>query len=594
MRTSNDIHQQFADYFGGEKLKPFTYLLSRRLSEGHICLPLLEISDEEKDKVNEVYKTILPAIEDLKTEPLIQSLEEKKPFIIHNEKMYFQRYYAYETIILEKIEEFISTEKEVYDERVNLLKGQKSFIEKISKKSEDATRKTDWQMIAVINSVLNNFSIITGGPGTGKTTTVAKILSILLNADPKLKVSLAAPTGKAAARMAESLKNAGSGDELLKDKLSTLIPTTIHRLLKTKRGSHYFKHNNENPLNFDVMVIDESSMIDTALFAKLLDAISPKTRLILLGDKDQLASVEAGSLFGDLCNALSKTNQFSKERIQLMNSLMPETALKLSEENSDDQNQHPLFQHVIELKQSHRFKDEEGIGKFSKAIIENNAEVLQSFFEDNFDKQVQVDVKNDEDLFNEFIGGYSDFIEESDIVSALKKLNQLRVLSAVKEGDLGLYNVNRKIENYLQQKRLIRISGEFYENRPVMVTGNNYELELFNGDVGIIRKNESGVAMAWFENGDGTLKSVLPTFISKLETVFAMTIHKSQGSEFNKVMVMLPDNEDIAILTRELLYTAVTRAKEKVIVVGKKQVILNAAKRQVKRTSGICERFLEQ
>lgn len=593
MRTSNDIHQQFADYFGSEKLKPFTYLLSRRLSEGHICLPLLEISEEEKEKVNEIYKTKLPAIEELKSEALIQFSEVKQPFIVHNHKMYFQRYFAYETLILEKIKEFISTEKKVYAERVSLLKGQKDLIEKISKKSEDAPGKTDWQMVAVINTVLNNFSIITGGPGTGKTTTVAKILSILFSADPKLKVSLAAPTGKAAARMADSLKNADSGNQLLKENLSNLVPTTIHRLLKTIRGSHYFKHNRENPLDFDVIIIDESSMIDTALFAKLLDAISPETRLILLGDKDQLASVEAGSLFGDLCNALSSTNQFSQERIQLINSLMPEKSLPLPGENSD-KDQHPLFQHIIELKESHRFKDEEGIGKFSKAIIENNVPVLNSFFENNSDKQVQVQSEHDENLFHEFISGYASFIRETDIVSALKKLNQLRVLCALKEGEHGLYNINRKIESYLQQKRLIRITGEFYENRPVMVTGNNYELELFNGDVGIIRKNEDGVAMAWFENGDGTLKSVLPTFISKLETVFAMTIHKSQGSEFNKVMVMLPDNEDIAILTRELLYTAVTRAKEKVIVMGKKEVILNAAKRQVNRTSGICERFKEQ
>jgi exodeoxyribonuclease V alpha subunit len=164
----------------------------------------------------------------------------------------------------------------------------------------------------------------------------------------------------------------------------------------------------------------------------------------------------------------------------------------------------------------------------------------------------------------------------------------------VKEGEQGVYHINRRIENYLQQKRLIRITGEFYENRPVMVTGNNYELELFNGDVGIIRKNADGIAMAWFENGDGTLKPVLPAFISRLETVYAMTIHKSQGSEFNKVMVVLPDNEEIAILKREILYTALTSAKEKVIVLGKKEVILNAAKRQVKRTSGICERFAEK
>lgn len=590
IKTINDVHQQFADYFGSEKLKPYAYLLSRRLSEGNICLPLSDISKEENEKVAEIYHTELATLKELSAEPLVDS-ESGQPFIIHKNKMYFQRYFHYETIILKKLKEFIANEETVFEKRVDLLLSQKNVISNLfSKKSlHDSEDTPDWQLVAAINAVINNFTIITGGPGTGKTTTVAKILSILFHANPDLKVALAAPTGKAATRMAESLKNANSDlDESLKEKLETLIPSTIHRLLKTIKGSHYFRHNHENPLNFDVVIVDESSMIDTALFAKLLDAISPKTRLILLGDKDQLASVEAGSLFGDLCKALPATNQFSQERIQLIHSFTSHAA-KLSPAKMSENN-HPLFQHIIELKYSHRFKDDEGIGKFSKAIIENNGPAIQSFF-DHPDHQVKIDWKSDEDIFNEFIRGYSSFIKETDTLSALKKLNQLRVLCAIREGERGLYATNKKIENYLIQKHLVKYTGDFYENRPIMVTSNNYELELFNGDVGIIRKNEKGVAMAWFENADGSLKSVFPAFISNLETVYAMTIHKSQGSEFNKVLIILPD-QDIAILTRELLYTAITRAKEKVIVQGKKEVIVNAANARVKRTSGIAERFI--
>ncbi len=247
----------------------------------------------------------------------------------------------------------------------------------------------------------------------------------------------------------------------------------------------------------------------------------------------------------------------------------------------------------MELRRSHRFRDEEGIGKFSKAIIHNDVPGIESFFEVD-DKQVEIDLQNDAEIFMNFIEGYSVFIEEPDTLSALKKLNYLRVLCAVREGTQGLYALNKKIENYLWRKNYLDISGEFYENRPVMITGNNYQLGLFNGDIGIIRKNEKGVPMAWFENADGTLKSVLPGFLSQIETVFAMTIHKSQGSEFNKVLIVLPEREDVNILTRELLYTGVTRARQKVIVQGKKEVILNAAKGQVKRTSGIAGRFIDQ
>lgn len=589
IKTINDVHQQFADYFGSEKLKPFVYLLSRRLSEGNICLPLPDITKEENEKVAEIYHAELPTINELCAEPLVHS-ENGQPFIIHKNKMYFQRYFHYETIILKKLKELIANEETVYTERVNLLLSQKIVISKLfSKNMQDSEDTPDWQLVAAINTVINNFTIITGGPGTGKTTTVAKILSILFHADPTLKVALAAPTGKAATRMAESLKNSNSGsDEFLNEKLETLIPSTIHRLLKPIKGSHYFRHNHENLLNFDVVIVDESSMIDTALFAKLLDAISPKTRLILLGDKDQLASVEAGSLFGDLCKALPATNQFSEERIQLIHSFISNAA-KFSPVIMNEIN-HPLFQHIIELKHSHRFKNEEGIGKFSKGIIENNPDAIESFF-DHPDHQVKIDWKNDGDIFNEFIRGYSSFIRETDTLSALKKLNQLRVLCAIREGERGLYAINKKIENYLIQKRLIKYTGDFYENRPIMVTGNNYELELFNGDVGIIRKNEKGVAMAWFENADGSLKSVFPAFISNAETVYAMTIHKSQGSEFNKVLIILPD-QDMAILTRELLYTAITRAKENVIVQAKKEVIMKTANAHVKRTSGIAERFI--
>src|SRR5699024_2795775 len=172
-----------------------------------------------------------------------------------------------------------------------------------------------------------------------------------------------------------------------------------------------------------------------------------------------------------------------------------------------------------------------------------------------------------------------------------KKLNQLRVLYAVREGPDGIYALNREIERLLERKGWIIKNSDFYENRPVIINSNNYELGLFNGDIGIVRKDNNGVLKVWFEESDGSLKSVFPSFIDSAETVFAMTIHKSQGSEFQKVMVVLPEIEELPLLTRELLYTGVTRAREKVILRGKKEVILASVDKKVQRASGIAERI---
>jgi exodeoxyribonuclease V alpha subunit len=332
-------------------------------------------------------------------------------------------------------------------------------------------------------------------------------------------------------------------------------------------------------------------MIDAALFAKLLQAIGNGTRLILLGDKSQLASVEAGSLFGDLCNT-QPLFTVSKEKALFINGFIDETTQKIPFDYIVSSESHLLFEHVVELKRSHRFSSEKGIGKFSKAIINNEQEEIAGFFGTS-DEQVYIDTEYEEKVFDTFIKGYADYIQEPNIKAALGRLNELRVLCATREGEQGLYTINKRIEKYLQQKRLIKPTTEFYEHRPIIVTKNYYDLGLFNGDVGLIRYDENRVLKVWFEDSSGELKSVLPGFISEAETVYAMTIHKSQGSEYDDVLVVLPDAAELPLLTAELLYTGVTRAKSKVVVQAKREVILETAKRRVKRASGIMERFGE-
>ncbi|MFX1703095.1 exodeoxyribonuclease V subunit alpha [Chitinophaga sp. CC14] len=595
--TLNDVHQQFAEYFDIPALKPYAYLLSKKGSEGHICLHLDKIA-AEKDNLPESYQKIETSNQLLESIPLVgKQGNDKQPFVIYQNRLYLQRYFRYETEFLQRIRDFLVKEKTHLPERIALLQQQQPLISKLfagTAGSGDNNDPADWQLAAAITGVLNNFTIITGGPGTGKTTTVAKILAILFATDPALKVALAAPTGKAAARMAESLRNTTiEVDAHITEKFRLLQPATIHRLLKSINGSPYFRHNKDNPLNYDVVIIDECSMIDVALFAKLLDAIHPDTRLILLGDKDQLASVEAGSLFGDLCQAQEHLNRFTASRRQLINSFMPEQNRHIPATAEQNDDHHPLFQHLVELRRSHRFTGNKGIGKFSKAIISNNIPVITSFFPPSADEQVIVDPEASVPLFEDFIAGYAAFIAEKDITTALKLLNAQRVLTAVREGPQGLYAVNKQIEKYLSDKKLITTNTEFYENRPVILTRNYYEHGLFNGDTGIIRADENGVLLAWFEDSTGALKAVLPGYLTQAETAFAMTIHKSQGSEFGEVLVLLPDTTDVPILTRELLYTAVSRAKNKVYVQGTPEVILMAAERFVERASGIASRFRE-
>ncbi|WP_276485147.1 exodeoxyribonuclease V subunit alpha [Paraflavitalea pollutisoli] len=596
MHALNDVHQQFAEYFGIPALKPYAWLLSKKLSEGHICLHLDQLPASAAELPPAYF--ITPGSRQLEHIPLVgKDGNDQHPFVLFQNRLYLQRYFRYETAFLDRIRQFLASETTTLPHRLQLLEQHRPFITRLFAQAAPVAADTqddlaDWPLAAAITGLLNNFTIITGGPGTGKTTTVAKILSILYATNPALKVALAAPTGKAAARMAESLRTTKLPLEAeILEKFQTLQPATLHRLLKPIPGTPYFRHNGQNPLNYDVVIVDECSMIDVALFAKLLDAITPGTRLIMLGDKDQLASVEAGSLFGDLCLAQNSLNGFTPERLDLINAFIADPLTRLPQQQATENDSHPLFQHLVELRRSHRFTGSGGIGSFSKAVIKNDTPVLERFLQTNTDEQVHIDTAYDQQLFEQFIGGYTAFIAEKDIRTALKKMNNLRVLCAIREGDQGLKALNMRIEKYLDSKRLIQQAHPFYENRPIILTRNYYEHGLFNGDTGLIRANEQGILMAWFEDSSGTLKSIMPGYLSEAETVFAMTIHKSQGSEFDEVLVVLPAMADSPLLTRELLYTGVTRAKKKVYLQGAADTILLATQRVVERASGIATRF---
>lgn len=593
MNITDDIHRQFAEFFEEPAIWPYAYLLSQKLTEGNICISV----DDVPENLNSTpYSKSITAKELISLKHLVSKQDVlTTPFILHNDRLYFQRYFKYETSIIHKLNDLIAAEKTVLANRISQLESQRTLIQslKTDYKLDNLTtkEKVDWQLVAVTQALLNNFTIITGGPGTGKTTTLAKLLIVLYALEPNAKVALAAPTGKASMRMLESLKSSTLNfTEETKAKIGQLVPSTIHSLLGYKRESVNFKHNAENPLPYDWVVVDEASMIDVPMFSKLLAAIGYNTRIILLGDKDQLASVEAGSLLGDLCQTLPSLNQFSDETAQWINTFITDDDRKINVEFINDAKQ-LLAGHIIELKYSHRFNSQGAIGKVSRAVIEGKVDEVKALIQNAQGTNVIVDQKNDPALLENFVAGYEAYINEHDKAEALKKLNQLRVLVAVRQGPRGLYAINKAIELHLRKKALIKPDDEFYENRPIMITRNMYDLGLLNGDTGIMRKDASGNMKVWFEDGQGGIKSVLPAYLNYSETAFAMTIHKSQGSEFDHVMVILPEGTSNALLTRELLYTGITRAKSSITIQGEMATIEHAVNSCVKRISGITGRI---
>ena len=582
----DDVSHLFSLFFQDERIRPYVVMLHQKMLHGHVCLAGDVLKEHDRKILAQItsYVTVDPT--------------GTKPFVLHGDKLYLHRYFRYETMILSSIKRMLDGSNDRFAERQQVLLGLKAIIQQLEQKpAEGNTVQTDWQLVSALSVFLNQFTIITGGPGTGKTTSVAKVLYLLYLQQPNLRVSLAAPTGKAAMRMSESLKNTPIAiPDSIRAQFASIKPTTIHRLLGYQRGSIHFKHNQQNPLHHDIVIVDEASMIDVALFAKLTDAIGPDTRLVLLGDKNQLASVEAGSLFGDLCKVQPTANRFDQARLQYLNGFFQHTQNQLDPACID---QSPLQNHIIELQKSRRFSADSGIGKLAGHILHQQFNQIEPFFQEGVFPDAWIDTAVGTDVFNKQALLYADYLAEPDVQQALVKLQAFRVLCAVREGDQGMYSANKTIETILHRADLRNHDGtpftpvgEWYENRPIMVTKNDPELDLYNGDTGIIRWDSTDqIWKAWFSDPKGGVRFVLPMYISGLETVYAMTIHKSQGSEYEHVLILLPEETDHELLTAELLYTAITRAKQKVVLQATPQTLEKAIHTRVRRISGITERL---
>jgi exodeoxyribonuclease V alpha subunit len=496
-----------------------------------------------------------------------------------------------------------------------------------------ASVSPDWQRIACAVAARSAFSVITGGPGTGKTTTVVRLLALLQqltqahSPDRPLVIRLAAPTGKAAARLKQSISTALHqllGDSTSDDTWREHMPTeviTLHRLLGTRRDTRQFRHHAGHPLALDVLVIDEASMVDLEMMAATLQALPAHARLILLGDKDQLASVEAGSVLGELCHRATDGHYLPA----LADWVQTITGQSIPDALIDPQGQR-LDQHIVMLRHSHRFDKSSGIGLLAAAVNAGDVQAMDAIWAQAHADLLQLHLDSVEDSrlddlvlgpLNEAsgpqgLGQYMHFIRqhrpELDAEQARWDAWALRVLAAhgrfqllcaLRNGPWGVKGLNARIEMLLKRHQLITPDGPWYVGRPVLVTRNDYALDLMNGDIGIalpypVRDKDTGeldwtLRVAFPTHApDAPVRWVLPSRLSSVETVYALTVHKSQGSEFEHVALLLPPEHN-PVLTRELIYTGITRGKSwfSLITTGHPRLLQEASLRTVQRAGGL-------
>ena len=439
----------------------------------------------------------------------------------------------------------------------------------------------DWQLAAVVAGCSRALTVICGGPGTGKTTTVAKLLSALLHGNPNLRVAIAAPTGKAAARLGEALQERSATQPNLAEPLASVDPRTLHRLLGYLPAKDAFRYGASKRLPYDVVVVDEVSMVDPAIFAVLCDALAEDTRLVLVGDKDQLAAVAAGQVLGDLCEA-AKPDLGPGE--QLAGYIKQVTGMDLPVQS----NASLIANATIALWTNYRFGSQQGIGAFAQALMRRDSEVAMAAFSLGHDDlaltdDVSVGLSEIEPELLKLI----DAAASNDPERALAAVTNARILTAQRLGPTGAVQWNRRVEGRLLELGY-RTDDAYYVGRPVLITSNDQGNRIWNGDLGVCGRNQDGEAVVWIMDPNGCTRELNPRRLPAHETAWAMTVHKAQGSEFNHVLLALPDRAG-PLNNASLIYTGVTRAKRRAIVCANLQLLEDGLTNWPERRSGLAD-----
>jgi exodeoxyribonuclease V alpha subunit len=561
-------------------------LASRHVGAGHVCLDLTRVAAREAplDDAGEPvtgYEWPAPAawLAALRASALVAAPggAENTPLVLDGRsRLYLRRYWQHEQRIIAAIRSRLQSDVPI--DRPLLAAG----LERLFPAAESGA--TVDQRGAALAAVSRRFCVISGGPGTGKTYTVSRILALLVEqalhsgvAPPR--VLLMAPTGKAAARMMESIRR-DAATLACEETVRAAVPTdasTIHRALGTMPGRlAEFRHGRDRPLVADVVLVDEASMVDVALMARLFDALQPATRVILLGDQDQLASVEAGAVLGDICNAGSDASR---------------QAPRATSDERPAAGTGTIRDCIVHLTRSRRYGPQSGIGRLARAINTGDADGALAVLRDGGEVALRAPGAHGQlgaELEAQIEGGLRPYLSAAEGLDQLRALERFRVLCAHRRGPFGAVVVNQQIEQLLSGRGLLRGGEVFYARRPIIITENDYQLGLFNGDVGVIvrDRDDPSVRVACFVGADGAPRLLFPARLPAHDTVFAMTVHKSQGSEFDEVAVLLPAQAS-PVVTRELLYTAVTRARERVVIYAAPETVRHAVSHPVERASGL-------
>jgi exodeoxyribonuclease V alpha subunit len=549
---------------------------------------------------------------DLQNSALVSTGEGNTPLVLAGNRLYLRRYWQYQQTLDRRIHDRLAPVRPALPETLR---------DRIGALFPGSPERPDWQKIACVLALRSRFAIITGGPGTGKTTTLTKLLALLIQlleieapGARKPIIHLAAPTGKASARVSESIAKALERldiDAGIKERIPKKAGT-LHRLLGSRPDSRRFKYNRHNPLAADIVIVDEASMIDLEMMASLLDALPDNAQLILLGDKDQLASVEAGSVMGDLCEGAENAAYDGDARAWIERYSGEKLPHSASLGN-------PFNQQTVMLRHSHRFGEHSGIGQLAHAVNAGDNVQAQTILKNTttysdllpapaddylrlranphpdaadalLKKLVAVNAGSGADgkpnpgqgygyylnaIRNRPAGGAASYDTWAERV--LAAFDAFQVLCTLRRGRWGVEEMNRRIEAWLFPKQA---PGLWYEGRPVMITRNDYNLGLMNGDIGITLYDHTGKLRVAFPTDDplaaAKVRWLSPLRLPEGETAFAITVHKSQGSEFNHVALALPETRS-PVLTRELIYTGITRAKENFTLLESREGVFDQA-----------------
>lgn len=588
-------------------------LVSQQLQRGHVCVELAGL-EAELAAMSHRYEGYSPLdwwrerelaawIDVLSSSRLVTQAptEHIALLVLQHQRLYLYRMWQHEHRVAQSIQRNLQPRLAVSDDFA-------AGLQALFPASSDNT--PNWQKVACAMAASGRFTLITGGPGTGKTTTVVRLLALLQQqaleqSGQPLRVRLAAPTGKAAARLTESI-GAQIARLPVSDAVRASIPehvSTLHRLLGSLPQTRRFRHHAGNPLILDVLVVDEASMIDLEMMDCLLQAMPAHARLILLGDKDQLASVEAGAVLGELCQYAAQ-GRYAPETIAYLEELCGEP-LSMNGLEPGSLTANRLEQRTVMLRHSHRFDALSGIGRLASAVNAMDTQQAKQILSSDVVDVQSARFTSLKDLIREGLAPYLAHLAAAPqtnsqapefqrwAVELLKQFDRFRVLCALREGPYGVALLNKEAEIALNLVGKAAVDNPWYAGRPVMVTHNDYGLGLMNGDIGIAMRvlDETGrqhLQVAFPRNdGEQGVRFVLPSRLTAVDTVFAMTVHKSQGSEFEHCVLVLPERIN-PVLTKELLYTAITRAKERfTLVEAAAGVFTTAITRRVNRHSGL-------